>query len=437
MPLAGVYVDTELWLGLSGVLVAVGGLYYAWRALDQAVVRESQEAFVKQRTDLRQRFGELCEAAADMHVLARPALERIGGTSLLWEEAMRPSAPVPLSAVTVEWQAVKPPVNRPLLEAARHCLPKESKAHRFERYSAAMGALARPTLFENRPSFRLVRTDWSHAEGPRLIFGTGQYFDLIDQNEAVAHELAVATSRTPAKRPPWRALPMRRLLADDPLLLEKRGVFPSVGTLTLRRTPDGQATFFLLYRESGHVATGEGTYGPIPAGMVQPASFSPLAHRQDLNLWRTIMREYNEELLGAPEAKGDSGAEVDYGQPPYSLFNAALADGSLRVWCLGMALEPLNLAVCLLTVAVFEAAVFDTIFAEAVERNEEGIVVSGPRSNGTITGLPLDDASVRALPVSRMSSPAAGLLQLALRHREVLLSDPDGRPGGIGARAGS
>ncbi|MFE2418615.1 hypothetical protein [Streptomyces hokutonensis] len=218
---------------------------------------------------------------------------------------------------------------------------------------------------------------------------------------------------------------MRRLLADDPLLLEGRVVLPAVGTLTLRRTPDGQGTFFLLYREAGHVATGEGTYGPLPAGMVQPASFSPLAHRQDLDLWRTVMREYNEELLGAPEARGDSGTEVDYDQPPYSLLNAALADGSLRVWCLGMALEPLNLAVCILTVAVFEADTFDTIFAEAVERNEEGIVISGPRSNGTITGLPLDAASVNALPPSRMSSPAAGLLQLALLHRDVLLSGPD------------
>ncbi|WP_435226605.1 transcriptional regulator [Streptomyces sp. Tue6028] len=420
--------DEELWLGLSGAFIAVGGLYYAWRALDQAVIGESQEGFVKQRTDLRQRFGQLCEMAADIHVLARPSLERIGGTSLLWEAAMRPPTPIPLSAVAVEWQDTPPSVNRPLIRAARRCLPKESKAHRYERYSSAMWALARPTLFEDRPSFRLVRADWRHPGGPRLVFGTGQYFDLIDQNEAVAHELAVATKRVSQARPPWRALPMRRLLAHDPLLLAERVVLPAVGTLTLRRTPDGQGTFFLLYREAGHVATGEGTYGPIPAGMVQPASFSPLAHRQDLDLWRTIMREYNEEFLGAPEARGDSGTEVDYDQPPYSLLNAAIAEGSLRVWCLGMALEPLNLAVCLLTVAVFEADTFDTIFAEAVERNEEGIVISGPRSNGTITGLPLDAASVSDLPSSRMSSPAAGLLQLALHHKDLLLSDPDHFP---------
>ncbi|UUU21517.1 transcriptional regulator [Streptomyces sp. DSM 40750] len=417
--------DVEIWVGLLGALAAVGGVYYAWRALDHAAVEQSRASFVKERTDLRQRFSQLCEMAADMHVLAHPSLERIGGTSLLWEEAMRPPAPIPLSAVVVEWQDALPPVNLPLQQAARHCLPKESKAHRYERYSSAMGALARPTLFEDRPSFRLAHADWSDPGRPRLVFGIGQYFDLIDQNEAVAHELAVATRRKPEERPPWRAVPMRRLLADDPLLLEGRVVLPAVGTLTLRRTPDGQGTFFLLYREAGHVATGEGTYGPIPAGMVQPASFSPLAHRQDLDLWRTVMREYNEELLGAPEAKGDSGTEVDYDQPPYSLLNAALADGSLRVWCLGMALEPLNLAVCLLTVAVFEADTFDTIFAEAVERNEEGLVISGPRSNGTITGLPLDAASINALPSSRMSSPAAGLLQLALQHREFLLSEPD------------
>ncbi|MFE6176633.1 transcriptional regulator [Streptomyces sp. NPDC056464] len=329
--------NAELWLGLSGTLTATGGLYYAWRALDPAAVEQSRASFVKERDDLRARFVPLCEMAADMHVLARPSLERIGGTSLLWERAMRPPTPVPLSAVEVEWQDASPPDMPSLLHAARRGLPRQSKSHRFETYSSAMGALARPTLFEDRPSFRLVRADWSGLRGPRLLFGSGQYFDLIDQNEAVAHELALATRRKPEDRPPWRAVPMRRLLADDPLLLAERVVLPSVATLTLRRTQDGEGSFFLLYREPGRVATGEGTYGPIPAGMVQPASFSPLAHRQDLNLWRTIMREYNEELLGAPEARGDAGTEVDYGQPPYSLLNAALADGSLHVWCLGMA----------------------------------------------------------------------------------------------------
>lgn len=412
----------ELWLGLLGALTATGGMYYAWRALDRAAVEQSHASFVKERADLRQRFVPLCELAAEMHMLARPSLERIGGTSLLWEETMRPPAPVPLSAVSMEWQDTPPPVKLPLLRTAQLCLPKESRAHRYQSYSSAMGDLARPALFEDRPSFRLTSADWTDPERPCLTFGAGQYFDLIDQNEAVAHEFAAATRQNPQKTPRWRKLPMRKLLAADPLLLGERVVLPSVATLTLRRTPGGQGRFFLLLREAGQVATGEGIYGPIPAGMVQPASFSPRAHRRDLDLWRTIMREYNEELLGAPEAKGDLGTEVDYEQPPYSSFNTALADGSLRVWCLGMALEPLNLAVCILTVAVFEADTFDTIFAEAVERNEEGLVIGGPRVNGTITGLPLDATAVDDLAANSMSPPAAGLLRLALRHRDLLLS---------------
>ncbi|GAA0694652.1 transcriptional regulator [Streptomyces thermocarboxydus] len=417
--------DVELWLGLLGAVIGAGGAYFAWRALDQAVVDESRKVFVKQRTDLRQRHGPLCETAAGLHLRARPALERIGGSSLLWEPAMRPPAPVPLSAVRLDWSDAPPPVNSRLLAAARRCLPKESKRRRYERYSAAMETLARPALFENRPSFRLIHADWSGPQGPRLVFGTGQYFDLIDQNEAVAHELAVATSRTPEAVPRWKALPLRSLLARDPLSLTERVVLPSIGTLTVRRTPDGEGTFFLLLRGADRVATGESIYGPLPAGMVQPASLSPLAHRRDLDLWRTVMREYNEELLGAPEAQGESGTEVDYDQPPYSLLDAAVADGSLRIWCLGMAVEPLNLAACILTVAVFEAATFDTIFAGAVEQNEEGTVISGSRTHGVIKGLPLTDSGVADLPASRLSSPAAGLLQLALRHKSVFLAAPD------------
>ncbi|MDT6985077.1 transcriptional regulator [Streptomyces lusitanus] len=417
--------DAELWLGMLGAVIGAGGAYFAWRALDQTVVAESRNVFVKQRADLRQRHALLCETAADLHVRARPGLERIGGSSLLWEPAMHPPAPVPLSSVRLQWSDAPPPVNPRLLAAARRCLPKESKRRRYERYSAAMGELARPALYENRPSFRLIHADWSDPEGPRLVFGTGQYFDLIDQNEAVAHELAAATNRRPETRPRWKALPLRSLLARDPLSLTERAVLPSIGTLTVRRTPDGEGTFFLLLRGADHVATGENVYGPLPAGMIQPASLSPLAHLQDLNLWRTVMREYNEELLGAPEAQGDSGTEVDYDQLPYSLLDAAVADGSLRVWCLGMAVEPLNLAVCVLTVAVFEADTFDRIFAGAVEHNQEGTVIAGSRAHGVTKGLPLTEAGIAALPAGRMSSPAAGLLQLALRHKDLFLAAPD------------
>ncbi|MET7717379.1 transcriptional regulator [Streptomyces sp. NPDC005407] len=404
---------------LGAVASAVGG-YYAWRALDGPAIAASQARFCEQRTDISARFGELCEISADMHIAARPSLARIGATALLWEDAMRPPAPVRLDRLRLAWDPALPPQNPKLLKAARHVLPKVAKRARYGRYSLAMGDLARPSLFEDRFSFRLVSADWNAPQGPSLVFGSGQYFDLVDQNEAVAHELAVET-RTSPRPPSWRRMPMRSVLKRDPLSLKKRVVLPAIATLTVRRTPDGQGTFFLLHRGVGQVATGGGVYGPIPAGMHQPASLSPLGYRRDLDIWHTIMREYNEELLGAPEATGAGGQEVDYTAPPYGALDRALTEGSLRVWCFGMALEPLNLAVCVLTVAVFESAVFDTIFAEAVPWNEEGTLISGPRQEAAITGLPLSEEAIRDLPSPRIAPPAAGLLHLALEHRDLLL----------------
>lgn len=417
--------DMELWQGLAGLLFAGVGLHYARRALAPESVSESRRSFVNERKDMRARYSELSELAADIHVRARPTLERIGSSTLLWEPVMRPPQPVRLQEVTLTWRENLPPTDPALLRAARRYLPKETRSRSYERYSSAMGDLARPALYEDNQCFRLVQADWSHPDGPHLSFGASQYFELIDQNEAVAHELAATTQREPGRLPHWRRLPMRNFLADDPLRLEKRKVLPSVGTLTLRRTPDGHASFFLLKRGTGKVATVEDTYGPVPGGMIQPASLSPLAHRRDLSLWRVIMREYNEELLGAPEAKGDSGTEVDYTQPPYSLLDDALNDGSLRIWCFGMALEPLHLAVCVLTVAVFEADAFDTIFAGAVEESDEGHVISGHRSHGKVVGLPFTEANVSGLRASKLSSPAAGLLRLALQHQEMLLAPPN------------
>ena len=42
----------------------------------------------------------------------------------------------------------------------------------------------------------------------------------------------------------------------------------------------------------------------IPAGEFQPASVALWDRRNDFDLWRNIVREYSEELLGTPEHDG-------------------------------------------------------------------------------------------------------------------------------------
>lgn len=413
--------DWQSALGVIGTLVGIAGGYYAWRSLDDRVVNASQEMFRDIRSDLRERFGALSRLSADLHIEARPSLGRIGGSDLLVDETMEPPSPIPLSEVQVEWDDTNPPFDPSLMKASRRILPRRTRWEKFPSYSAALSSLMPPAIFENRFSFRLVAAEWRSPDGPKLVLGIGKYFDVIDQGEALAHELAAATRRAPASVPTWRRLPMRDRLKADPLSVASRAVLPSIGTLTIRRTPDGQGTYFLMYRGVGQVAIGEGIYHIIPGGMFQPASISPLGYRRDLDMWRNIMREYNEEMLGAPESTGDSGIEIDYTQPPYSDFEQALSDGSLRVWSFGMGLEPVNLAPCLLTIAVFEAQAFDDLFSSIVERNDEGVLITGPRTEG-VMGMPLDEAEVSNLLNACQVAPiASALLHLALRHRTLLL----------------
>ncbi|MCZ4103670.1 transcriptional regulator [Streptomyces sp. H39-C1] len=409
-------------IGVLASVAGVAGGYYAWRALDDPTVKASQARFRAVRIELRESVGRLAHIAADLHTDAAPALERIGSSALLADATMRPASPLPISRIRLVWADSEPPEDRALTAAARRVLPKRTRWSRYTGYAEALESLMRPALFDNRPAFRLLEADWRHADGPLLTFGRGRYFDLVDQGEAMTHELAQAAGRT-AAAPAWRRMPLHALLKSDPLSLSRRVVIPSIGTLTVRRTAAGQGTFFLLYRSPGQSAHGEGTYSVIPGGIFQPASLSPVGYLRDLNLWHNIMREYNEEMLGAAEATGEGGVEVDYTRSPYSDFEHALSHGHLRVWCFGMGVEAQNLVPCLLTIAVFNADVFDTIFTTIVDSNDEGILVSGPRSTA-VTGLPLEEGEVRHVLASPQLAPiAAALLHLALQHRTLLLGD--------------
>ena len=95
-------------------------------------------------------------------------------------------------------------------------------------------------------------------------------------------------------------LPFRSLIGD-PFDFDRRAVLPAITTLTLRRRGNGTATFLLHWRDPAKVATAAGLYDVIPAGEFQPSSIAPYDQANDFSIWRNIVREYSEELLGAPE----------------------------------------------------------------------------------------------------------------------------------------
>ncbi|MGH3770896.1 MAG: helix-turn-helix domain-containing protein, partial [Pseudonocardiaceae bacterium] len=144
--------------------------------------------------------------------------------------------------------------------------------------------------------------------------------------------------------------------------------------------------------------------------------------RNDFDLWRNIVREYSEELLGTPEHDGTRSKPIDYDSwPLYRELEDAQAAGVLVPFFLGLGLDALTLGATILTVVVIDDDVFSRAFGAATRYNEEGeiVVIGDGRAS---EGVPFTRDSVRRLLSSEPLSPdGAACLALAWRHRERIL----------------
>ncbi len=287
---------------------------------------------------------------------------------------------------------------------------------RYASYTAAVAALDRPALFENRPCYRLLDARLAAPAGLRI--GETSYFEGIDLGHAVAHELAAAWQRRgDAVR--MTDLPLRAL-AGDPCALARRAALVAVTTLTLRRDSGGGASFVLHWRDPAKVNHGGGLYQVMPVGLFQPVTAAAAAIKHDLSLWKSMAREYSEEFLGTSEDYQTSGGLLDYeGWPFYRRLTAARREGRLSLHCLGLGVDPLTFATDVLAVAVFDAPLFDAEFARLVALNAEGRVITG----GGPAGIPFTAETIARLTGGREPLQASGVavLNLAWENRARLL----------------
>lgn len=362
---------------------------------------------------------ELGRAAARLYA----GLPRAAGTELLARPGWLPAAPVRLDELPLTWQDDPP---APVIDArgplTRHVRPGLAAAAgaaaggQYRSYAEAIGALDRPALFEDRVCYRLLAARLD-AE-PGLAFGACRYFDGVNLGHAVAHELAAAWASGPGALT-MAGLPLRAA-AGDPCDLARRPATVAVTTLTLRRGPGGAASFVLHWRDPARVNHAGGLYQVMPAGIFQPVTDAPAALRSDLSLWRCMVREFSEEYLGTAEEYPTSGGVLDYrAWPFYRQLAGARAAGALGVWCVGAGVDPLTLATDILTVAVLDAGVFDSVFGGLVAGNAEGRVVM----HGGSAAIPFTGETVRRFSDGTEPVQAAGaaLLRLAWQHRRHLL----------------
>ena len=342
-----------------------------------------------------------------------PAGDRLAGTPLLARPAWRLPGPVPLDRVRLEFRPGAPGPDAPDVAAlAPHLLPWRAGGRRYLRYSDVVAALAAPAVFENRPAYRLIEADLAGPGEPRLVFGRCRFFDGIDAGGAAGHEYAAAVLAS--ERADVRS-PLRAALGG-PAALDRRAATLAVTALTLRLDrASGTAAFPLHYRDPGRVSHAGGLYQVIPVGVFQPSGEAPWNEANDFSLWRGLLREYAEELLGASEDYGSERAPVDYAAWPLArAMDDGLASGRIRAWCLGLGADPLTFAVDLLAAVVIDAPLYDELFGAAVAANAEGTVTAR---------RPFDAASVAALlATAPLQAAAAAVLTLAQAHRRTLLA---------------
>ncbi|WP_371516057.1 XRE family transcriptional regulator [Kitasatospora sp. NBC_01300] len=351
-------------------------------------------------------------------LLAERGPERlVPGAPLLARRHWIPEQPVPLERVRLRWVPDAPEAGldggEPELDRIR---PRRRDGTAYHRYADAVRDLARPRLFEDRSCYRLLDVGTS-AGDPTLAFGRGRYFDVINICEAVAHEYAAAVLAGGA------ATPFRAAIGD-PTDLARRPVMAAISTLTIRHDRrTGEAEFVLHWRDPGKVASGGGLFQVMPVGMFQASHDAPWNEGNDFDLWRAILRELSEELLGSTEDYGSDRAPIDYAAWPLDTsLTAARADGRLRVFWLGLGMDPLTFVTDMLTVAVFDADLFDETFRHIVSTNDEGHRVGLEDATGGSAGIPFAAEQVDRLTSTEPMQPAgAALLRLAWRHRKALL----------------
>jgi 8-oxo-dGTP pyrophosphatase MutT (NUDIX family) len=268
---------------------------------------------------------ELGVAAADQY----PAGLTLAGTPLLASQGWRPTRPVPLNEIACEFH---PDASR------RPTLPAGPVPDGYASYAEAVAALDRPTVFEDRPTFRLLDADLTGLR-PTLAFGTGSYFDGPNTGEAAAHELT-GPDRT-----------LRRAIGD-PTDLTRRPANLAISALTLRND-GGDLTFPLHWRDPAKVGHAGGLYMVVPVGIFQPPAS---------DLWGAMLREFAEELGGYPE---------HYERPVDPVFADAMSH--TKAWVFGLGADPLTFATDLLTAVVIDAPLYDELFGAATH-NDEGTV---------------------------------------------------------------
>jgi len=407
-------------LALAGVLIGLAAVYLAIAPQRRARTLGSIDAFRRTRSHLKRDVGSLYERSLAEQDGSRFYKE----LPILTREHWIPPQPLPSDAVELELRELT--VTLDPAEARRRVsryLPRRGNGSTVDSYSEAIGLYDRPQVWFNGGAYRLMdvvaqaATPGTGGTAFRLTFGPARYFDGQDTSEFLGLEAAERAAR--GKRVVTGGA-YRAWLAD-PFDFSRRAALPGISTLTIRRSSK-EAYFFMHRRDPSKVAVAMNATNVSPAGEFQPYNDVLPAWQADLNLWHNVMREYAEEFLGRVDSMGQGGSIIDYElNEPYSGFAEAKRQGAVVFRFLGIGLDPLNWKPEICTVCIWKDSVFDKLFKEMVEVNEEGVIVVGERAKRGYHGMRFNAGNVLAYANTETTfPPGRTCLRLAWKWRHLL-----------------
>ncbi len=309
-----------------------------------------------------------------------------------------------------------------LIKKYEYVLPFAEDGKKYRRYSDAITALDSHPLWWDSPGYHLTEANFDGKS--ELVCRLGRYYDNFDSQEVLGYEI----SRSSLSHHNDVAKVLSGLRArgklGNPFDLANRASALSVGVLTL--IANGKDYEFVMHKRSEtEVSAARGMLHIIPAGEFEPSMPSLLAVELDFDIWKNMMREYAEEF--DPNALDEQIYQpINYDKdPPFSDLNHAYRVGLIRVYVLGVVINPLVLRPELLAVAVFDDGSFDKIFARRIEKDAEGDLVWSVKKKGEkkmYQGHKFDETGVSSfISHERMTPHGKACLMLAWEKRDKIL----------------
>ena len=267
----------------------------------------------------------------------------------------------------------------------------------------------------NGLTFRLI--DFQVNEGmPDFTFSEGYYFNYVNTLEVLAAEFALSQRSSG---------PLRKRGSPEQIFhLNQRSAFPGVNCLLIVKNFEGDhpaaTNQFILHERTQNTMEAQNTMHVIPAGGHQP-------HRQNYgtpttrSIWRTVVREFVEELFNKEQLSGINNSGIDFFKHPditpyvSTIFQAP---GRAEIFYLGMGFDPLTTKPEVLVSIVIDWKAITRAkpslskgnFIQSIEQNYEG---------GTVHPVPLSPENLlREAKQGRFGKPvlpagAACMMQAA------------------------